>query len=645
MIRYLLLIALIYYAAYCQGQEKKSLDFQYTDSVSANIKAAVTLKSSNLPIVLINAGTRALNTGATVRGHMGIINNEGERNYATDRWNDYDRKISIRITGKDAFRFDKKSYLIETQRDNGDNFDASIMGMPKENDWILYAPYSDKTLIRNALMHHMAKQAGYYSSRIAFCELKLNNRYQGVYMLMEVVKQDANRVDIEDLSNTDTVGTKLTGGYIVKIDELPGEFNFGEHGWRSDGDFPDVMDITYQYVYPNSEKINNTQKQYLKNYLSEFEAVLYSENFNDPNTGYHNYIDVGSFVDYMLLNEVSKAVTAYNEGVYFYKANISNGGKLFAGPISDYTFGFNNADYWSTGKRANGFVYTDKWRLMYWWYRLMQDKYFYNLAYTRWLQLREQKFSDENLFSYIDSITNVIEEARIRNFEKWEILGNYVYPNAYVANDYNEEIKELKKWLSERMLWMDKEFFGTILQPEVTISNYKFTESRAAIKVKLSDEYFNKSVLDNNFFKIQGLPSNVYIDTVIYETSSEAIIVLSKNATPDYVTNALELTIQPNVLNGFNPVVSNNLILDIYSREQGAKPNIYFTNNQLVINSENPDVLPDFMEVYSITGQKIISLKLNKQKQNNIPIELEPNVYIVKLKLNNSLVAKRIAVL
>lgn len=644
----LTLMLLIWYSLHCQSQEKPNIENSLNDSLAQNYKKGnVKLTYSNLPIVYINAGLRAANAGRDVRAHMGIINNEGELNHASDRWNDYDRKINLRYVGKDVFKFNKRSFLIETQRDNGDNFDVTIMNLPKENDFILYAPYSDKTLLRNALAHRMSQLAGYYSSRIAFCELKLNHRYYGVYALMEVIKKDKNRLDITDLNEDDTIGNKLTGGYILKIDEKPSFFKLGEHGWRSDGDFKDAMEITYQYVYPNAESIVPAQKNYIGNYMSDFEAALYSDNFADPNEGYNKFIDVGSFVDYMLINEVSKAVTAFNEGVYFYKTNITNGGKLHAGPLSDYTFGFNNSDYWNLGKRTDGFAHSDKWRVIYWWYRLMQDKYFYNLAYTRWLDLRTDKFSDDNLFAYIDSVATHIEGARIRNFEKWEILGKYIYPNAYIADNYTEEIQELKSWLTNRMAWMDNELFGIVLQPEVSIRNYKWGSdaSRVAIKATLSDEYFNKSTLSADYFTIQGLPPGIFIDTIVYEKADEAIIVLSENASPITVTNELVLTVKPNVLNGFNSIESNGLILDINDVYNNANVNIYNRNKQLIIKSSRPELLPKYAEVYNSAGQKVLMLELNKQKVNELQLELNKNVYLVKVEMTNQIVTKRIVVL
>lgn len=598
----------------------------------------VKLTSSNLPIVYITAAQGELNEGVVVEGHMGIVNNEGERNYANDRRNDYNRKISITYTGKDHLLFDKKSFLIETQRDNGENFDASILGMPKENDWILYAPYSDKTLLRNALVHEMARRAGYYSSRVAFCELVFNGKYHGIYILLETIKRDENRLNLQSINDDDTVANALTGGYIFKIDELPTGFNWGEHGWRALNEFRDAMDITYQYVYPQANKIEQAQKQYIKNYVEEFETVLGSDYFADPDSGYNKYIDVGSFVDYMLINEVTKAATAYNEGVYFYKTNIKKGGKIFAGPFADYTYGFNNASYWPVGNSTGGFAYADQWRVIYWWYRLMQDKYFYDMVYTRWTELRQDLLSDENLFYFIDSVSDHIEEARIRNFEQWPILGKQVYPNSYVAKDYAEEIAELKKWIAARMGWMDFEFFGSLLQPEAEISNYTYgtgEAKRAAINVKLSDEFFNKQVLYSEYFRIEGLPNIVTIDTVLFNSAAQATIVLSENASIQTVQNSLTLTILPDVLNGFKTLKTNSIILDSKQSRSNLELKVYTKGKSLLIKCTNPEKLPEQVNIYNIMGNHVNTIKIEKVSINNVYTDLAKGVYFVSFIIDN----------
>ena len=66
--------------------------------------------------------------------------------------------------------------------------------MPVENDWILYAPYSDKSLMRNFLTFNLGNKMGNYTPRTVYCELVVNGDYQGIYILMEKIKRDNREI-------------------------------------------------------------------------------------------------------------------------------------------------------------------------------------------------------------------------------------------------------------------------------------------------------------------------------------------------------------------------------------------------------------------------------------------------------------------
>ena len=143
--------------------------------------------------------------------------------------------------------------------------------MPIENDWILYAPYTDKSLMRNFLTFDLGRKMGRYCSRTAYCELVINGDYQGVYILMEKIKRDKNRVDIAPLDSDDLNGDSLTGGYIVKIDKFTGS---GGASWLSN--FPNLGggSTFIQYHYPEGAALHPLQKNYIENFVDSFEYAL-----------------------------------------------------------------------------------------------------------------------------------------------------------------------------------------------------------------------------------------------------------------------------------------------------------------------------------------------------------------------------------
>ena len=126
-------------------------------------------------------------------------------------------KIGIEIRGSSSQMFDKKSYGFETWDENGEDLDVSLGGFPEEEDWILYGPYSDKSLIRNVLIYDLSNAIGQYATRTDFYELEINESFLGTYVLMEKIKRDKNRVAISKNKEED-----ISEGYILKIDKPTG---------------------------------------------------------------------------------------------------------------------------------------------------------------------------------------------------------------------------------------------------------------------------------------------------------------------------------------------------------------------------------------------------------------------------------------
>ncbi|MFZ1291267.1 MAG: CotH kinase family protein, partial [Melioribacteraceae bacterium] len=338
----------------------------------------VNFTSSNLPIVVINTNGKEIVDENRIIAEMGIIFNESNnRNYLSDDFNNFDGKITIELRGSSSMAYPKKQYRLETIDSIGENLNVSLCGLPKENDWILNGPYNDKTLIRNFISYGLSNKLGRYASRTVFCELILNDEFQGLYILLETVKRDKNRVNIAELTNLENEGDELTGGYIIKIDKMDGEnFDF----WYSQYGTP------YQFHYPKPDEITQAQKDYIKKYLNDFENIMFynSENYSD-------FIDVDSFIDHFIINEFCKNVDAYRLSSYLYKDQDIKNAKLFAGPIWDFnlTFGdaWNEEDlYRSDGWQVNySFVYPyDGFRVPFWWNKLFDDKYFQEKLSQRW---------------------------------------------------------------------------------------------------------------------------------------------------------------------------------------------------------------------------------------------------------------------
>ncbi len=415
--------------------------------------------ASNLPIVVINTNGQTILDDPRIVCDMGIIDNGfGVINSISDPFNDYNGKISIEYRGSSSQSFPKKPYALETQDSIGNNNNVSLLGMPVENDWILYAPYSDKALMRNFLTFDLGRKMGRYTPRTVYCELVINGDYKGIYILMEKIKRDNDRVDIAKLDADDLAGDSLTGGYIIKVDKYTGT---GGTDWLSD--FPNIggNNLYIQYHYPDASVMLPQQLDYIEHYMDSFEYALAGPNFADSLLGYSKYIDVNSFIDLYIINELSKNIDGYRLSTYMYKDRDDNGGKLIMGPFWDYNLAFGNADYCDGGITSGWEVNTGCGdNNPFWFERLLDDTTYQNKLKCRWQYLRERSFHQDSLFTFIDSMALYLNDAQQRNFQQWPTLGTYVWPNYYVGNTYQDELNFFKTWIGDRLVWIDNNLGG-----------------------------------------------------------------------------------------------------------------------------------------------------------------------------------------
>ena len=418
--------------------------------------------SSNLPIIIIDTNQETIVNEPKVTANMKIIFNEdGSRNFKDSETFHYDGFIGIELRGQSSLSlFPKKGYGIETRESDGSNKNISLFGFPEENDWVIHSPYSDKSLLRNKMTYDLAREIMPYAPRTKFCELIINNEYLGVIVFTEKIKRDKGRVDISKLKAEDISGDQLTGGYILKFDKATdSELAFTSTYSPEGGGW---QDANFFYVYPKPENVQSAQKNYIENFIIDFENALASEMYQDSIEGYHKYIDPSSFIDFMIINELTRNVDGYRLSTYMYKDRDSIDARLKMGPVWDFNLAIGNADY-CNGSNISGWAYNfnsvcpdDFWVNHFWWKRLLNDSAYRNAFNARWIELRSGILSDANMITRIESYTNMLAEAVPRNFEKWPIIGQYIWPNNQVSSTYTGEINYLQDWILRRMEWIDE---------------------------------------------------------------------------------------------------------------------------------------------------------------------------------------------
>jgi subtilisin-like proprotein convertase family protein len=411
--------------------------------------------SSSLPIAKISTNGQVIANELKAVCNLQIIDNPGQTNFVNDPSTSYNGQIAIEQRGNSSSWMPKKSFNFETQLPDGSSNDASLLGLPAENDWVLLANYSDKTLMRNYLAQTIFEKMGRYGSRMRHCELVIDGEYRGVYVLAERIKRDSQRVDIAKLTPDENTGEDLTGGYIIKIDWQNGT-NLG--GFASQH-FPinnTANLLYYQFHYPKADEITVEQAAYIESYIDSFERAMKAPFFQDPDLGWRRFAGEGSFTDFILLYELSNNVDAYWLSTFLHK---DKNGKLKAGPPWDFDLAFSNADY-SDGASTSGWRHdwlaTNTDLLPFFWQRIWQDTAFAKQAACRWQELREGALHSDSLSAIIAEKEAQLEGPQVENFMLWNIIGTYVWPNPQpLPQSYAEEVERLQSWVAERAAWMD----------------------------------------------------------------------------------------------------------------------------------------------------------------------------------------------
>ena len=442
----------------------------------------ISLNESVLPILKVNTNGKSIVNEPKILADFQIIDNGiGKINKINDKPTGYLGKTGIEFRGSTSQTFfPKKPYGIELWVDSTQaSRKVALLGMPQESDWVLNTSYNDKTFIRDVLAYDLANRTGRYATRTRYCEMVINDRYEGIYILMEKIKKDKNRVDISTLKITDNSGDDVTGGYILKIDKTEGTKS---RSWNTDVTVDNKKyTVPIQVDYPKLADITEQQFSYIKNYVTDFENSLKSSDFQSPNAKWRSMSDIDSFVDYFIHTEVVKNVDGFRLSTYFYKEKDSKGGKLKMGPAWDYNLAFGNADY-NDGYKTSGFQYKSNPTLVaandtyflapFWWERLVTDSTFAKKVATRWKKLRSTVYNPDRIDKWMDSTATVLQPITVRNFNRWTgVLGTKVWPNYYVGNTYQQEVDWMKSWIRQRVAWLDGQFanYGLTLANEQEI--------------------------------------------------------------------------------------------------------------------------------------------------------------------------------
>ena len=457
----------------------------------------INFTSSNLPILMLDTSGEEIPSEPKIPASIKIIKRPNhERNYVTDQNNsdyvDYEGPIQIEVRGSSSSLFSKKQYALTTYDDAGEKDNVKLLGMPKENDWILNGLAFDTTFVRDFVSYKLSNSIGQYASRAEYCELLLNGEYKGIYMLLEKLKADDSRIDIKKVDEGDNSLPKITGGYITKADKIEGEEvqawqmqNYA--GWET----------KYAHEHPKPDEVTSDQHDYIQAIFFDLDQKSLDANVSLSH-GYPSLIDIPSFVDFILINELASNPDAYQFSTFFHK---DRRGKLRAGPIWDLNLSYgNDLFFWGFDRsKYNVWQFMDGNVGSKFWQNLFNEPNFKCYLARRWNQLTAtgQPLSESKIFELIDQTMSMITEAVDRQELKWNF-----------DIDFTSRINAMKSFVTQRIAWMSTELSDSSLCDQITTP--PLVISRIHYHPPQSDDG------DYEFIEITNNSSNTVHTTGIY---------------------------------------------------------------------------------------------------------------------------------
>ena len=394
---------------------------------------------SELPVVVLSTFGREVDAERMGPAHLQVYDQRSGASLAQPA---LAAPIALKHRGSSTLKHPKRSYAVEIRDDAGRDRAAALLGLPADSDWVLYAPYNyDRSLLRNTLVYELSNRIGRYAPRTRFVELFVHAGaqplsradYHGVYVLMEKIKRGPHRVDVEELPRDATEPPWIAGGYILKVDRRgPGERGFTAGGQER-----------LNHVYPKEAHIHPRQAEWIRGAIDDFAAAL-------DDGSYAAHIDVDSWIDHHLLQELTRNPDGHRYSAYLFK---TRGGRLELGPVWDFdrAMGADDTQRSSTPPdpspigRSRVYAYG-------WWERLLADPALGERYRERWIELRGGPLRVERVLRLVDEQAAEVAGAAGRNFERWPIeLGPGGWPG---------KVQHLRDWLATRLRWMDSDVIG-----------------------------------------------------------------------------------------------------------------------------------------------------------------------------------------
>jgi len=401
---------------------------------------------TNLPTVSIHTenNVEPYDKEHNINALITIVNEKGNK-IQTDSG-------TVRLRGNGSIKFPKKPYRIKYNKKH------KVLDSPaKAKKWTLINNYGDKTLMRNLLAFELSRCLGMpYTPYGRSVDVLLNGEYKGNYQLCDHIDDKKNRVEIDTLA--DKSGDQNSTAFLIEVDARAAT----EKCW-----FKSEKGTPVTIHYPDDDEITPQQKSYIE------------DCFNALEKDWKKTLDQNTFIRHFLVGELSGNTDTY-WSVYMYKHRMND--TIFVGPVWDFDIAFDNDQRTYPVNSKKDFLYrsggSNTGNM-----KKFVDDIVVNDAEAKakmleiWGEARENGLTEQHLLDFIDNIEKKLQESQELNFMRWPMMNELVHENPQVWGSYAEEVEIVRRFITERLTWMDNKLGYTYNPSGIIEATVDFAKS------------------------------------------------------------------------------------------------------------------------------------------------------------------------
>ena len=336
--------------------------------------------------------------------------------------------LTMEIKGRGNYSwtgFDKKPYRIKLADKQ------PLLGMKKSKHFALLAHADDsndrKGFMRNAVGFELSRMIGLtYTPDARPLEVVLNGDYIGLYFLTEHIRVDKDRVNIVEQEDEETDNEKITGGWLVEIDNYDDDPHITiKEGGKT------TMWITYK----TPEVLSPQQEQYLTEQMKLIDNLVYGDKNSEE---LWNYLDMDALAKFYIVQELTDNYESFHGSCYLHK-ELGENEKWYFGPVWDFGSSFN--------RDKSQYMYQgDVWH-NHWIPEICKFPAFMNRVKEIWNEFYNGDYN--NIYNFIDTHENLIAQAAVKDKERWSQYHGSQTIGTYIERTTNV-LRKNAEWLNDQ---------------------------------------------------------------------------------------------------------------------------------------------------------------------------------------------------